>query len=262
MTSALGLPIGRPRQRVLQPVVSVFSSTNGAIGAIRPVRERARDGAPAGGSDVHARVADGGTDALTEAVSETLMDETLVAAVRAGERGADEQLYRRHAPMVLALATRLLRSRDEAMDVMQDTFVTAFEELANLREPAALRGWLQRVAVRLVHRRFRRRKLLALIGLDRREDEISLESLADLSACPDARAELRWIDTALLRVEERARVAWMLRTIDGLALDEVAAACECSLATAKRRIAVADAVVEAHLADQRESLFSPIGGTP
>lgn len=251
---------------MLEPVVSAFSSTNGAIGAIRPVRERARDGARAGDGGVSRVHHAGGSEALTaltDAAIEAQLDETLVIAARAGERGADEQLYRRHAPMVLALATRLLRSRDEAMDVMQDTFVTAFEELADLREPAALRGWLQRIAVRLVHRRFRRRKLLALIGLDRREDEISLESFADLSACPDARAELRWIDAALLRVEERARVAWMLRTIDGLALDEVAAACECSLATAKRRIAVADAVVEAHLADQahqRERLSSPIGG--
>ena len=188
----------------------------------------------------------------------------LVAAVRAGERAAEEQLYRRHAPAVLSLATRLLRSRDEAMDVLQDTFVMAFEEIADLRDPAAFRAWLHCIAVRLVHRRFRRRKLLGLLGLDRRGEEISLESLADESASPDARIELRWLDAALLRVDERARVAWMLRNIEGLALDEVAGACDCSLATAKRRISAADAVVEAHLhgepRQQRAGLSGAVRG--
>jgi len=187
-------------------------------------------------------------------------DEHLVGAVRSGERAAEEQLYRRHAPGVLSLATRLLRSHDEAMDVLQDTFVTAFEDIAQLREPAAFRGWLHQIAVRLVHRRFRRRKLLGLLGLDRRGEEISLESLADETASPDARIELRWLDAALLRVDERSRVAWMLRHIEGLALEEVAGACDCSLATAKRRIAAADAAVQSHLHGEPRAQRSALAG--
>jgi RNA polymerase sigma-70 factor (ECF subfamily) len=195
----------------------------------------------------------GKTAGLTE-------DEQLVAAVRSGDRAAEEQLYRAHAPAVLSLATRLLRSHDEAMDVLQDTFVTAFEDIAQLREPAAFRAWLHRIAVRLVHRRFRRRKLLGLLGLDRRGEEISLESLADEAASPDARIELRWLDAALLRVDERSRVAWMLRHIEGLALDEVASACECSLATAKRRISAAEAAVEDHLHGEPRAQRSALAG--
>jgi RNA polymerase sigma-70 factor, ECF subfamily len=174
-------------------------------------------------------------------------DAALVEAVLGGERAAEETLYRRHAPGVLRLATRLLRSHDDALDVLQDAFVTALEDLASLRDRAAFRAWLHRITVRLVHRRFRRRKLLALLGLDRKSGDISLESLADERASADARVELRWLDRALSALDDKTRIAWMLRHVEGLSLDETAAACDCSLATVKRRIASADARVKEHL---------------
>lgn len=174
-------------------------------------------------------------------------DAALVADVVAGDRAAEEALYRRHAPNVLRVATRLLRSHEDALDVLQDTFVSAFEDIEKLREPSAFAAWTHRIAVRLVHRRFRKRRLLGLLGLDRRHDDVSLESLADESASSEARVELRWLDAALAKVDDRERIAWMLRFVEGLPLEEVAEACDCSLATAKRRIAAADAVARRHL---------------
>lgn len=176
-------------------------------------------------------------------------DADLVAAVLDGDRLAEEILYRRHAPGVLRLATRLLRTQDDGLDVLQDTFVTAFEELRDLRDRDALRPWLHRIAVRLVHRRFRKRRLLALLGLDRGADELSLEALADDSASPEARAELRLLDSALARLDDAPRIAWMLRHVEGLSLEEAAIACGCSLATVKRRIAASDALVRTHFGE-------------
>jgi RNA polymerase sigma-70 factor (ECF subfamily) len=173
-------------------------------------------------------------------------DGALVEAVLRGDRVAEELLYRRHAPSVLRLATRLLRSREDALDVLQDTFVTAFEDASALRDPDAFRPWVHRVAVRLVHRRFRRRKLLAMLGLGRSSEAISLDDLADERVSPESRIELRWLDAALSKLDDKARVAWMLRHVEGLSLEEVAEACDCSLATAKRRIAAGDAIVKEH----------------
>jgi RNA polymerase sigma-70 factor (ECF subfamily) len=174
-------------------------------------------------------------------------DAELVDAVLRGERAAEEMLYRRHAPAVLRLATRLLRSHEDALDVLQDTFVTAFEDLGDLRDREAFRPWLHRVAVRLVHRRFRRRKLLGMLGLGKSNDAISLDALADERVSPDARIELRWLDRALGTLDDKTRIAWMLRHVEGLSLEETATACECSLATAKRRIAAGDSVVKSHV---------------
>lgn len=185
--------------------------------------------------------------------SEASRDEELVAAVRRGDRNAEEMLYRRYAPSILGLATRLLRSHDEAMDVLQDVFVTTFDDLAKLREPAAFRGWAHQICVRLVHRRFRKRRLWALLGLYREGEEVALDSLADERASPEARMELQWLNVALARIDERARAAWMLRTIEGLSLDEIAEASSCSLATVKRRIAKVEGAVAAHFHEEGKS---------
>ena len=82
-------------------------------------------------------------------------DAQLVARAIEGDRWGREMLYRRHAAYLLAIAARLLGNRNEGEEVVQDTFVTAFEQLRTLREPAALRGWLAQIAVSLVRRRMR-----------------------------------------------------------------------------------------------------------
>ncbi len=134
------------------------------------------------------------------------------------------------------------------MDVMQDAFVAAFEQLSDLRDPSLFRPWLHRMTVHLVHRRFRRRRLLNLLGLGRDQGATSLDELCGHDASAEARAELRWLDHKLSQAGDPERIAWMLRHIDGLSIEEVADACGCSLATAKRRIAAVDALVELHFA--------------
>lgn len=173
----------------------------------------------------------------------------LVERACRGERAAEEQLYRAHAPRVLQLATRLLGSEEEALDVMQDTFVTAFEDLRQLRDPGAFGAWTRQVAVRLVHRRFRRRRLLRALGFGAHAPDATLERVVDESASPEVRAELRGIDCALARVAAVDRTAWILRHVEGLALEEVATATDCSLATAKRRIARAEDAVARHVGE-------------
>jgi RNA polymerase sigma-70 factor (ECF subfamily) len=185
-------------------------------------------------------------------VSEAIGDAELVARARTGDRWSREMLYRRHAAPLLGLAARLLSNRGEAEDVVQDTFVTAFEQLATLREPAALRGWLAQIAVSFVRRRIRKRRMLRVIGLDRGADDATLDALAAPTAPPDQRTELALMADVLRGLKTELRLAWMLRRVEGFELAEVAAACDCSLATAKRRIAAAEAVLQAHLAGARQ----------
>jgi len=174
-------------------------------------------------------------------------DAQLVARAIEGDRWGREMLYRRHATYLLAIAARLLGNRNEGEEVVQDTFVTAFEQLSTLREPAALRGWLAQIAVSQVRRRMRRGRLMRVLGLDRGADDATLAGLAAPGTNPDQRAELALIDRAMRGMNANVRIAWMLRMVEGLELAEVASACGCSLATAKRRIAAADSVVRTHI---------------
>jgi RNA polymerase sigma-70 factor (ECF subfamily) len=188
------------------------------------------------------------SQSLSLKVSEAIGDEELVRRAVAGDRWGREMLYRRHAASLLAMTVRLLANRGEAEEVVQDTFVTAFEQLGTLREPGAVRGWLGQIAVNLVRRRFRRGRLMRFLGLDRGADDAALEALADPGISTDQRAELALVDRLLRGMKPALRLAWMLRRVDGLELGEVASLCDCSLATIKRRIAEADAIVDRHVA--------------
>jgi RNA polymerase sigma-70 factor (ECF subfamily) len=185
--------------------------------------------------------------------ADALGDGDLVARALAGDRWSRDVVYRRHAHYLLAIAARLLSSRSEGEEVVQDTFVVAFAQLGRLREPAALRGWLARIAVSLVRRRLRRERLLRILGLDRGSNDATLAALAAPALRADDRAELALVDRLLRRMPATTRIAWMLRRVEGLPLAEVASACACSLATVKRRVAAADAEVARHVSFQEGS---------
>jgi RNA polymerase sigma-70 factor, ECF subfamily len=176
-------------------------------------------------------------------------DAGLVRAALAGDRASEEQLYLRHVHYVNGLLVRLLGSQAEAEDAVQETFVIALDRLAELREPAAFRGWLAQIAVSQAGRRFRRAKLLRVLGLHRGEDAAVMDSLPAPHASLEAQADVATIAQLVARLAADVRVAWLLRYVAGESLDEVAEDCRCSLATAKRRIASANAFIHAELGE-------------
>lgn len=189
-------------------------------------------------------------------------DAELVALAVEGERGAFRQLYDRHVDRVTLRAGRLLRSKFEAQDVVQDAFLEALRDLRKLREPARFGAWLERIVVHQVHRRFRKRRVLHTLGLSSILSVVQgpgrsegaqvtpLDEFAAHGARPEQILELRKLDELLNEVSLVERSAWMLRRVDELPLAEVAVQCECSLATVKRRIAKVDAIVSRHFSLQ------------
>ena len=112
-----------------------------------------------------------------------------------------------------------------------------------------MRGWLGQIAVSLARRRFRRARLLRVIGLDRGADDATLAALAAPGAGPEERVELALVDRVLRGMRSELRLCWVLRRVEGLELAEVASLCGCSLATAKRRIAAAEEIVRRHVGE-------------
>lgn len=180
-------------------------------------------------------------------IEPTETDGELVRRARQGNRWAEEALYHRHVRSVMRIVLRLLARSTEAEDVVQDAFVTALGQLDKLRDEEAFGGWLLRIAVHQVHRRFRRRRLLRALGLDRTADDVTLAEHMDPQAGPDVRAGLAEIDRLLETLPGRTRVAWILRHVEGQELREVARTCDCSLATAKRLLGRAERVISKHV---------------
>jgi RNA polymerase sigma-70 factor (ECF subfamily) len=174
-------------------------------------------------------------------------DAELVRRARAGDADVEQILFKRYAGYILALSFRLLGDHAEAEDILQDTFLDAIAQLRGRTLPGSLRQWLAGIAVHKAHRRFRRRKLQALLGIFRPHDDAILESCVHPDASPELRAELALLDAVLRRLPDVERAAWVLRYAEGYGLEEVARLCGCSLATAKRRIARAHEVVLTHV---------------
>src|SRR4051812_19199211 len=170
---------------------------------------------------------------------DAVSDADLVARAVAGDRWAREMLYRRHAAYLLGMAARLLASRGDAEEIVQDTFVVGFDRLGALRDPAAVRGWLAQIAVNMVRRRMRRARVLRFVGLDRdsarqggggagagggwgaRGGDATLAALAAPGLDAEGRGELALFDRVLARMRAELRIAWVLRRVDGLELVEV-----------------------------------------
>jgi RNA polymerase sigma-70 factor (ECF subfamily) len=188
--------------------------------------------------------------AFAERIEPRASDEELVERLARGDQWAKEALYRRYVKVVWSTALHMVGNRADAQDVVQDTFVEALRDLAALRQHAALRPWLLRISVHQAHRRFRRRKLFRRLGLDRSIDDASLEESLHPGATAEQHLELRAVDRALQSASVGERFAWILRYVEGHSLEEVAAACGCSLATAKRRLAGAQQLVKAALGEE------------
>jgi RNA polymerase sigma-70 factor (ECF subfamily) len=156
-----------------------------------------------------------------------------------------DALFQRYVRYVAAVAARLLGHDDhEVDDVVQDVFWLASRRMAHLQDIASARGWLVTATTRLVRRRLRRRRWRAMFHAP--------APLHDVPA-PGATAEQRALLARLYRVLEQLpveqRLAWVLRYLEGERLEDVARACGCSLATAKRRIGAAQHVLDEVLRD-------------
>ena len=170
-------------------------------------------------------------------------DAALVVAARAGESWAQEALFRRHSRMALGLAHRLLPQDDEVDDLVQDCFVSALKRLSALDNPQAFAAWLGSIVVRAVGKRLRRRRLLSRLGL-RVPEEIDADAIAAPSVPGDVAVELRRVYAIVAQMPAEARVALILRRVDGLEVPEIARRMELSLSTVKRRLKLAEEILE------------------
>jgi RNA polymerase sigma-70 factor (ECF subfamily) len=180
-------------------------------------------------------------------------DAALVVAARAGERWAQEALFRRHSRMVNGLAFRLMGRDSEVDDLVQDAFVAAFRGLERLENPQVFASWLASIVVRTAHKRLRRRHLLTRLGLER-GTPIDVESVVSPVAPPEVGAELRAVYALLDRLDSQARIALVLRRVEGFSLGEIAERMDLSLATVKRRLTVAERLLA--------QMLGPPGGAP
>jgi RNA polymerase sigma-70 factor (ECF subfamily) len=167
--------------------------------------------------------------------------------LRAGDAASFDRLVSDRSPDVYALLYRLTQDAEEARDLTQETFLQAFRSIAHFRGDADLRTWLYRIAVNQARNRWRwwrRRRRDATVSLDapaRATDQPLSARLRDEHTLDPERETLghergRALDAALLTLARPYREAVVLRDVEGMSYEEVAAALEISVGTVKSRL--------------------------
>jgi RNA polymerase sigma-70 factor (ECF subfamily) len=175
-------------------------------------------------------------------------DAEWVARAQAGDLGAFEALVSRYEGRVYGLAMRMLRQPQDAEDVTQQTFISAIEHLPGFRGDANFSTWLFRIATHAALKLIRKRNGLRTVPIDTTEGDATEDFsgvphpqfIADWRHKPDELAgnqEVRaLLDKALADLDEKHRVVFELRDIQGFSIKEVAEALDLSEANVKVRL--------------------------
>jgi RNA polymerase sigma-70 factor, ECF subfamily len=184
---------------------------------------------------------------VTDQPTPELGDQELVRRAQAGELDAFEALTTRYEQRVFSLARRMLRQEQDAEDVTQQTFLSALENLKGFRGEASFATWLFRIATHAALKVIRKRKGLETVsleaaseGADHADTLPHPEFIADWRQSPEQLVHQnevrRLLDEALARLDEKHRLVFLLRDVEGLSIKETADALGLSEANTKVRL--------------------------
>ncbi len=140
-------------------------------------------------------------------------DDVLLA--QRGDSAAFERLYRLQAGQVYALALRLTGDRERALDLTQDAFVRAWERLESFRGESAFGSWLHRLTINVFLNQTR--------ADTRRQSRVDfLDDDTDAPAAETDPAGRIDLETAIAKLPQGARVAFVLHEIEGFSHEEIA----------------------------------------
>ena len=179
-----------------------------------------------------------------------LSDEQVVDRILSGQTALFELLMRRHNERIYRAARTILKDESEAEDVMQQAYVNAYSHLRQFDGRSKFSTWLTRIAIHEALARVRRRGRQT--NMDP-ESPFSARLAAPLTSTPDperqafARELGVLIESAIDRLPDGAREVFVLRQVEGMSTEEVAAILEVSEAVIKTRLSRARATLRRDL---------------
>ena len=192
-------------------------------------------------------------------------DITLVRRVQRGDKGAFDALVLKYQHKVVKLVMRYVRNPAEAEDIAHEAFIKAYRALPQFRGDSAFYTWLYRIAINTAKN--------AIVSRDRSPVEYDLD-LQNPEESYDMHGRLKDAETpeglvlteeirntvneAIAALPEDLRTANVLRELDGLSYEEIAATMECPVGTVRSRIFRAREAIDRRL---REVFEGGLGRT-
>ena len=184
---------------------------------------------------------------MNTCITNELNDKQLVSRAQMGDLQAFETLTTRYEQRVYSLALRMLRQEQDAEDVTQQTFLSALENLKGFRGAASFSTWLLRIATHAALKIIRKRKGLPTVSLDASSETTESEGdiphpeyIADWRDSPEElvrKHEIKHLlEEALNQLDEKHRLVFLLRDVEGLTIKETADALRLTEANVKVRL--------------------------
>lgn len=181
-------------------------------------------------------------------------DASLVRRCLQGDTAAFDRLYGRHERRVLGLLRRLTGNEPDALDLAQETFLTAYRTLASWKGRGAFSTWLCGIAVRLYASSHRRAAVHAVEPLD---DCLIADPDADPLAHCTRREAARRIEAAVAALPVLSREVFVLVKIEGLSYRDAAELLGVPLGTVQSRLWRAVVLLQAALQDLADVSAAP-----
>lgn len=167
-------------------------------------------------------------------------DQTLIDQCLAGRREAFGQLVERYQHRLYHGLLHALGSAEDAQDIAQEAFVSAFEKLSSFKGQAAFYSWLFRIALNASVSARRKTRRMS-VSVETRREENGLEPgdenpSNEPSYAMDVSDRQRLVRQALSELSEEFRTALVLKEMDGMSYEEIAAVVEVPLGTVRSRI--------------------------
>ena len=176
-------------------------------------------------------------------MSEKEIDQVLVERVQKGDKAAFELLVSKYHRKIIRLISRLVRDPAEVEDVAQDAFIKAYRALPQFRGDSAFYTWLYRIAINTAKNAVVSRDRSPVeYDLDRNNNDESYDMQGRMkdSETPEGLVltdEIRsTVNAAIDALPEDLRTAIVLRELEGLSYEEIAAAMDCPVGTVRSRI--------------------------
>ena len=192
-------------------------------------------------------------------------DLVLVKRVQRGDKSAFDLLVRKYQHKVVKLVLRYVRNPAEAEDIAQEAFIKAYRALPQFRGDSAFYTWMYRIAINTAKNSLasRDRSPIAYdLDLTDPEESHSVQTKLKDPDTPEGMAlteEIRGIvNSAIEGLPEELKTAIVLRELDGLSYEEIAAAMECPVGTVRSRIFRAREAIDKRL---REVFEGGLGRT-
>lgn len=159
-------------------------------------------------------------------------DRALVSAFLAGNESAFNEIMVAHEDRVFSLCLRIMRTREAALDAVQETFITVFRKAHLYNGESAFSTWLYRVATNTCYDQLRKQKRRRTEAMPEGREAVDPTAQDDFLAI-ELRPDLA---SALGKLPEDFRAAVVLSDVEGFPLSEVADILDIPVGTVKSRI--------------------------